>query len=80
MLADEIDVTLLQNGGIEDLQDGRGAVYRSGIDILLYWLNKKFGELEVETIIRVIVEFMNFSRVSTETIDQGLVNGTMHKH
>ena len=71
-LADELDVTSLIQGAVEDHYDGLGLQPKSGIQILIHRLGQRFGELEVELTIRAIIEFMNFYRTPSESIDQAL--------
>ena len=79
-LADELDVQALINGAVEDHGDGQGATYKAGLAILIFRLGERFSELEVEYTIRVITEFMHFSRQAGESIDQALTRFDILNH
>ena len=69
ILADEIDLTEMVQGATVDFQDGQGPQAKTGVDTLIHRLSKRVDELAIETVIRVIVEFMNFQRGHQESID-----------
>ena len=71
-LADQIPVTEIQNGLNADWHDGHGLCHHAGILCLLRRLAERFGELEIETILRSLLEFFLFRRQPNEDIDQCL--------
>ena len=55
-LVDEIPPQQLRDGGMTDLGDAQGPVNVSGVMLLIHRLLKRFGELEIETVVRSLVE------------------------
>ena len=71
-IADEINITELMNGVTADWGDGLGAVHHAGLLLLLRRLGERFGELETETAVRVMLEFFNYRRQRQSNIDQAI--------
>ena len=68
-LADEITLADLQQGVTADWADGMGHVPHHPIHNLLRILAGRFGEMEVETVIRAMIDFLEFQRHPSEDID-----------
>ena len=62
-----IPVPLLQHGAIHDLQDGQGAVQRSGAEMLVWVLQNKFPVNREAEMLRAGLEFFSFTPLASET-------------
>jgi len=71
-LAVEIQVASVTDGVTADWGDGRGAVQRSGLHVVLRRLAPRYGEHEVETVLRTLIDFTTFRRFPREGNDQAL--------
>jgi len=71
-LADEIQVTDAIDGVNADWGDGRGLTHHSGLHVVLRQLAGRYGELEIESVLRTLIDFMSFRRIPHEDIDQAL--------
>ena len=68
-LVDQMQLTQLQNGENADWGDGAGTILHPGIHCMLRALASRFSELEIETILRSLLEFFGFRRAPGEDID-----------
>ena len=71
-LADEISLDQLTIGITADWGDGAGLIHRPGTHVLIRRLGERFNELEIETVLRTLVDFMTFHRLGKEDIDTAL--------
>eukprot|EP00971_Amphidinium_carterae_P153335 3039826-Amphidinium_carterae.3 len=72
-IADELPTELLKTGGLADLGDGRGQIMRSGVDLLLHALHRRFPSNQEATMIRAGLELLSFTPRRQETIDAVLL-------
>eukprot|EP00971_Amphidinium_carterae_P267164 5299901-Amphidinium_carterae.1 len=72
-IADEVPTEILRSGGIADLNDGRGNVHRSGVDLLLHALHRRFPANQEATMIRAGLELLAFCPRKQETIEAVLL-------
>lgn len=71
-LADEIPLDQLMQGVTPDWGDGLGIAPHPGTHLLLRRLGERFNELEIEMILRCLVDYMSFQRLPREDIDTAL--------
>jgi len=71
-LANAISLDVLIHGENADWNDGQGLCHHAGLHVLIRRLAERFGELEIETVIRTLIEFFSFSRKPGEDIDTAI--------
>ena len=71
-LADEILVNEFIQGVTADWGDGQGVAAHPGLHLLIRRLGDRFNELEIEVVLRTMLDFMNFTRNNREDIDTAL--------
>lgn len=71
-VAKSIDPSVLQNGGLYNMNDGRGTKYYSGVTILMHSLANAFAPLDVEVSVHIIQELLTYRRTPAESIDSAL--------
>eukprot|EP00971_Amphidinium_carterae_P338489 6475850-Amphidinium_carterae.2 len=74
-IADELPVEFLKSGpgGVADLGDGRGVQQRSGVDLLLHALHRRFPSNQEASMIRAGLELLSFTPRRQETIEAVLL-------
>ena len=72
VVAQEIDPGTLTTGDMIDLNDGNGPSPHTGLAVLVYRINQRFGDQEIETQLRSVIEVMSFQRMQGETLDNAL--------
>ena len=65
---DQIPTQVLINGIHTDLNDGRGLIYLSGVDVIFFHLNKFFPTDREALMLRTGIEFFNFQPLAGETL------------
>ena len=71
-LAAEMEHHVLVQGETADWGDGNGQAPHVGLHVLLRRLVQRFGELDTETLLRTLMEFMCYRRGAREDIDQAI--------
>ena len=61
VVADELPDDILTHGAVMDLGDGLGNVRRTGVKLLLYALSRRFPDNPEATMIRTVLEFLEFA-------------------
>jgi len=79
-IARQVPTIDLMNGFVQDIGDGQGAIWRSGVDLLLYGLSKKFGSLTAETAINDMTALVAFRRRAGEPVDEALARWDLLRH
>ena len=71
-MADQLQNHVLRQGEVHDFHDGRGAVLRTGVEILLKILEGRFKEFDIETQINAQDALDTFRRLPGEDVDSTL--------
>lgn len=71
-LADEIQVAELMHSVAADWNDGQGIAAHPGLHLLVRGLGERYHELEIEVVLRTLIDFMTMRRRPREDIDTAL--------
>ena len=79
-IARKVPLHQLAEGAYLDFNDGMGQVWRSGVDLLIHGLTKKFAPLQVESAIGSMTKLVAFRRHPGEQIDRAIARFDLLRH